>query len=164
MSTRSLLLSVLVGSLILACGGRTDQSGSIGSDAGGIRPTATMEADASADATAAEPARRTAEGGAVEGAAASSRPCSIIASSYDQSCAVDSDCVAVVEVLGCGDCACWTGAINKREQARYTRDSSGLAPSAGAGICGCPCEAASPHCCGGVCTNTCGACAYTFSP
>jgi hypothetical protein len=158
MGTPSFLLSVLVGSVVLSCGGRTGESVSTGGSDGGLRAIARMEADAVAEATADERAIATAEGGTTEGGTASSHPCTILASGYDRSCVVDSDCVAVVEVLGCGDCACWTGAISWREEVRYTRDSSSLSPSAGRGICGCPCEAASPRCCAGVCTNSCAGC------
>ncbi len=155
MSARSLLLSVLVGSVVFACWARTDQTGSMRGDDGGIRVSAVAPADATADAAAAAATPDAAEDGATDGA--SSEHCSILASSYDESCAIDSDCVAVAEVPLCGDpCSCLTGAINARDQARYSRDLSPLAPPPGMTACHCPCEATHPRCCEGRCTNACG--------
>jgi hypothetical protein len=89
--------------------------------------------------------------------------CSVRATDYDQSCNVDTDCVAVTEVYGCGECACQTGAINTGDLARYQAALAGAESSAATG-CLCPCEASAPQCCGGVCTNLCSACAPDAAP
>lgn len=165
MRVRLLVFSVLAGTAV-GCGSRTDLVGPtarVWSDAG-VNATATDAADPSADATATVDTGAMVEGGAtvdttpqVEGVASDGAACSISASSYDQSCAVDSDCVAVVEVA-CGGCTCLTGAINRRDLARYSLDRAELAPSAGGATCNCACEPVAPHCCGGACNNFCGPC------
>ncbi len=89
-------------------------------------------------------------------AACTSGPCTLHADAYDQSCNVDSDCVAVVELNGCGQCACATGAINKRDLAKYQSDLAGGTSNAAKG-CFCPCEGV-PVCCAGSCIASCGGC------
>ncbi len=90
-------------------------------------------------------------------ACTTSGPCTLHAAAYDQSCNVDSDCAAVTELNGCGECACATGAINKRDLSRYQSDLAGGLSSAAKG-CFCPCERVAPLCCAGLCTNSCGGC------
>jgi hypothetical protein len=53
--------------------------------------------------------------------------CSIVASNYDQSCAVDSDCVAVAQGDVCADSLCWcpSQAINQRALSQYETDVGG---------------------------------------
>jgi hypothetical protein len=82
--------------------------------------------------------------------------CSIMAAGYDQSCTVDSDCVSVTEVYGCGECACQTGTISKSALASYQSNAKGPLSQA-AGPCNCPTEGA-PQCCSGVCTMSVGQC------
>jgi hypothetical protein len=75
--------------------------------------------------------------------------CSIEASSYDQSCTLDSDCVAVFSGSFCGDheCACENSAINVSAQTRYVADlQNDHAPE-------CPCPSPPAVSCNG---GTCG--------
>jgi hypothetical protein len=68
--------------------------------------------------------------------------CTIEASSYSQTCAVDSDCVAVGQGNVCtGACsiACASAAINQGAYAQYQADVARLAV-APAGDCNCPAE------------------------
>jgi hypothetical protein len=81
--------------------------------------------------------------------------CSIVvASDYDQSCAADTDCVAVGEVSGCPaiECdVCATEAVNKHAAPRYQAALSQALASSPAGTpCGCPCESGAV-CRGGTC-------------
>lgn len=92
-----------------------------------------------------------------DAACATSGPCTLYAAAYDQSCKVDSDCVAVIELNGCGKCACATGAISKADLSRYQSDLGNGQSSAAKG-CNCPCEAVAPACCAGLCTNSCAGC------
>jgi hypothetical protein len=76
------------------------------------------------------------------------------ASDYDQTCALDSDCVAVGEGLVCQTCAfvCPTAAINKADMSHYTSDleHAKRTQQAGSGTCHCP--ALHVACClGGTC-------------
>ncbi len=74
----------------------------------------------------------------------------IQASSYDQSCKVDSDCVAVGEGNACYACqiACPNAAINASAKARYLAD---IPKTAATGqFCGCP-AAFNPCCRAGIC-------------
>lgn len=76
-------------------------------------------------------------------------------SNYDQSCRVDSDCVAVAAGNACNPCLvqCQTGgAINRNALSSYERDISettGARETSGL-ACGCPAGFA-PGCLGGVC-------------
>jgi hypothetical protein len=66
----------------------------------------------------------------------------VLASDYDQSCKVDSDCVLVGEVSKCPATACdgcGTQAINKSDQTRYQAAFAQAAATA-TGECFCPCE------------------------
>jgi hypothetical protein len=86
-------------------------------------------------------------------------PCSpVLASDYDQSCMVDTDCVAVGEVPSCPAFACdgcTTVAINKSAMAQYMTalDRAFASEQSGTG-CGCPCES------GAVCRS--GKCQAAF--
>jgi hypothetical protein len=68
----------------------------------------------------------------------------VLASSYDQSCTVDSDCVAVGEVPSCPAAACdgcTTQAVNRGATTEYRAALARAFASAPAGtVCGCPCE------------------------
>jgi hypothetical protein len=77
----------------------------------------------------------------------SNASCSILASSYKQSCARDSDCVAVYSGSVCdGSCACENAAINVASQAQYESDLAAASPPE------CPCPAPPPVTCAqGVC-------------
>ena len=91
---------------------------------------------------------------------APSGSCSIGADSYDQSCTLDSDCIAIVDV-SCNGCRCGAGAINIHDVSQYRRDFAALvvspSPDSGvAGACSCTCAALKPTCCRGMCTNACG--------
>ncbi|MDP9002417.1 MAG: hypothetical protein M3O46_20180 [Myxococcota bacterium] len=82
-------------------------------------------------------------------------PCSIVlASDYDQSCVVDTDCVAVGQVASCPAFACdgcTTEAINKLAEPQYQAAFSRAFASRSAGSgCGCPCESGA-LCRGGKC-------------
>jgi hypothetical protein len=78
--------------------------------------------------------------------------CIVVAASYDQSCTVDGDCAAVIELYQCGGCPCRSGAINRQDLARYQNDLTFAVSSTAA--CECPAEGPAPQCCGGVCSNS----------
>ena len=88
--------------------------------------------------------------------------CNMSASQYDNSCTVDSDCVGVPEGDPCaGNClsVCPTVALNARVASQYLTDLQVV--SAGRDenlVCNCPCIAAQPYCCLGICYNGCGDC------
>jgi hypothetical protein len=152
MRKRSLWLSLLVGSVVVGCD-RTESASSSEFDLD-ARALADASPEADATATASKPTLWSPATARPDSAA-----CTILASSYDQSCTNDIDCVAVGEVWGCAGCACATGAINKRDQETYTRDLAALSPSEGTASCHCPCVPADPpRCCKGLCTNACGGC------
>lgn len=74
-----------------------------------------------------------------------SASCAIVmASQYDQSCKVDSDCVAVGEVPSCPASACDSctlDAINQSASERYAATfQQAFASRAPGSLCGCPCE------------------------
>jgi hypothetical protein len=74
----------------------------------------------------------------------------VLASQYDQCCAVDSDCVAVGEVASCQGFICPNcpaGAINKGAEARYNAAFERAVPLGGSGSCPCPCAS------GAICRN-----------
>jgi hypothetical protein len=77
----------------------------------------------------------------------------IRASDYDQTCAVDSDCVAVDEGDLCvpNHCDCGSAAISAGAQAQYELDYSAKLSVVPAGHCPCPPEA-NPLCDHGVCS------------
>jgi hypothetical protein len=61
----------------------------------------------------------------------------ILASDYDQSCAADSDCVAVIVGELC-DCLCAMAAINKAELTKYEEAASDRACGTFCSPCGAP--------------------------
>ncbi len=71
-------------------------------------------------------------------------PCTpVVAADYDQSCTVDSDCVAVGEVARCpasGCDSCATEAVSKSAAANYQAALSAAFASRSGGGCNCPCE------------------------
>jgi hypothetical protein len=124
-------------------------------------------------------------GGAVDAATAvrnadaetplDSGDCLILASSYDQSCSVDSDCVTVAgtTLVGFGDycqshCLCGGSAINKNSAARYATDVAktplGSGAISGAGVCPCPPIPAMGCCQGGRCVAFCSTACSASSP
>jgi hypothetical protein len=87
--------------------------------------------------------------------------CMISAASYDQSCAVDTDCQEVTSTNYCAtNCLCGGSAINIGAAAKFNEDISATPLVSGAlGPVGCPCPLSPGPCCrGGTCTATC------FSP
>ena len=94
-------------------------------------------------------------------ASAYSGRCMISASSYDQSCAVDTDCTSVTSTNYCSvNCLCGGSAINLGAQAQFNEDVSKTPLGSGAlGPAGCPCFSSPGPCCrNGQCSTTC------FSP
>ena len=100
-----------------------------------------------------------------DSAASNPDACTIVlASDYDQSCVMDTDCASVGQVPECPvtDCLiCIPGAINKSELARYMTalSKAGMSePPGGPTICNCPCETGFAICRGGKCqAGPCGA-------
>jgi len=77
----------------------------------------------------------------------------IQASNYDQTCSVDTDCVAIAEGNACFRCvvACGTGgAINRSALSNYQSDISKTIGAKETGGCFCP-DAFFPSCRGGIC-------------
>ena len=138
-----------------AAGGSGDPAhlgGSLGSGgSGGIAGTSGPESTAGG-----------AGGARVKGDARLS--CSMSASQYDNSCNVDSDCVAVPEGAPCDDdcrSVCPTSALNVRDAYQYLADLKALmAEHNESPVCRCPCYAG-PYCCQGICTGQCGGCSLT---
>lgn len=95
------------------------------------------------------------------GAAADGGACVISASSYNQSCTVDSDCRTVSSGNYCSDtCLCGGSAINAAAVAQFNEDVSKTPLGSGAfGNVVCPCVAEPVPCCRqGVCQGTFAAC------
>jgi hypothetical protein len=89
-----------------------------------------------------------------------SGPCMISASSYDQSCTVDTDCQEVTSTNYCAvNCLCGGSAINVGAAAQFNEDIGKTPLGSGTLFGGCPCASSFGPCCrGGTCTATC------FSP
>jgi hypothetical protein len=88
-----------------------------------------------------------------------SAACMVLASNYDQSCSVDSDCAMVFSGNCCvGGCFCGGSAINARAFTQFAADVAraevGVAPGP---ICGCPAEF-NPCCIAGKCEAGYAAC------
>jgi len=80
--------------------------------------------------------------------------CGISPSSYDQSCAVDADCVPVYGGPVCGmECFCPGAAINKNAQAQYEADMAKLITHPN--VCSCA-MIPTPRCVANVCTQPTG--------
>jgi hypothetical protein len=77
-------------------------------------------------------------GASSSGASSSGGP-AVNASSFDQTCTVDSDCVAVWEGTGPSCCGCPSGAINKKDVPSYQQATSGWSTPdcSGLGCAGC---------------------------
>jgi hypothetical protein len=96
-----------------------------------------------------------------------SGPCMISAASYDQSCAVDTDCTEVTSADYCiENCLCGGSAINTAALAQFNDDvantplgSGAFGP--GAGVCPCASQVG-PCCRNGLCTLTCSSPADTL--
>ena len=86
--------------------------------------------------------------------------CLFLASNYDQSCSVDSDCALVVSTDYCGDqvCQCPDSPISLAGRDKFNADIANT--PLGSGMLQwpvCACEAPLPVCCsGGSCTTYCG--------
>lgn len=81
----------------------------------------------------------------------------VLASDYDQSCTVDTDCVTVGEVSSCpADCyiACALWTISKKVAPQYMTALSLAAAGTSPPACFCPAEGL-PCCRSGSCTTTC---------
>jgi hypothetical protein len=77
----------------------------------------------------------------------------VLASSYDQSCQTDSDCVAIEEGNFCQPGAnngCTNAAINRTALAQYRADLANTTAGVCYGLAGCP-EESGPCCQNGVC-------------
>ncbi len=74
----------------------------------------------------------------------------IEASSYDRTCAADSDCIIVYQGSLCSECLCGNAAISQSAQSAYESDFA--ARPQNANVCNCPDEAL-PVCTSGVCTE-----------
>ena len=87
--------------------------------------------------------------------------CNMSASQYDNSCKVDSDCVAVPLGDPCMvSCAsiCLAAALNIRVAYQYTADFAVLNAGRNEGVfCGCGCST-EPCCRQGICSNSCAVC------
>jgi hypothetical protein len=95
--------------------------------------------------------------------------CMILASNYDQSCRVDSDCILIAQGNYCTPgCLCREGVVNYGALPRFVADVSKApiaADAMSAGDAGCPCLVPSGPCCragmcqlGARCQNEGGAC------
>jgi hypothetical protein len=139
----------LLGLFLLACGG---------AEAGG-GPSGLAGRDASSDALADAPSVSLADAGADAPVDVDSGACVILASNYDQSCSVDSDCAMVSSGNYCvGGCFCGGSAINVGASARFAADVAraqvGVPPGPG---CGCGAEFG-PCCIAGKCQAGYAAC------
>jgi hypothetical protein len=150
--------------LIMAasCGGSltSAQEGGPASDGA---PTDTSTA--STDATTASPDAITAPPDTTGGVNVDAA-CHIQASSYDQTCSVDSDCVEMAGGFSIdfgtdyciSSCMCNLDSINKNSTAQFVSDvsrtplGSGAIPAA---VCNCPGSPGGPCCRGGTCTVRC---------
>jgi hypothetical protein len=153
-------MSIVVGSVVLGCTIHTEVTGTPGdtSNRGGASDEAGTDgapprvpgADASAagDAAAALDAWAALDAPSAtpkDGSAAVATSCLVLASAYDQTCAVDMDCVNVGEVLTCppNECSfCLIETISTRAAAQYMAAFS-LATEAIPGdatTCSCPAE------------------------
>jgi hypothetical protein len=83
----------------------------------------------------------------------------IVASSYDQSCQVDSDCVAIGVGDSCYPCGVvcpGNAAINASSLARYMQDVAASPAGKGGFFCNCPLYSPSSVCCNaGLCAPYC---------
>jgi hypothetical protein len=76
--------------------------------------------------------------------------CTVLASEYDQSCSVNTDCMSVGEVQSCPatQCAfCMTGTINRGVASNYMKAFSSATANVPLDAGTCNCGAAGPPCC-----------------
>ncbi len=150
---------VFVGFLVCAmlaagCGGAETAPSSAGAsskDEGGV---STASTDASAGATADAASNLSGDAAAD----ASANACVILASNYDQSCTVDTDCASVSSGNYCAQlCMCGGSAINVAAEVRFNADVAKTPVGSGAvKNIACPCVAAFGPCCrAGLCTTDC---------
>jgi hypothetical protein len=150
---------LLAAALGVACGGRAIDMGSAegavreggaprssAADAGvmddsgsALDASVTVDATGVAEASCGDAAAR-GDAGATDSAS-----CAVVlASQYDQSCAVDSDCVPVGEVGSCPASACdgcWGAAVNRCAASQYvTAFARAIASSPPGSSCNCPAE------------------------
>jgi hypothetical protein len=154
--TRSSVLA-LGGFLFWGCGGNLAGNSSVDASSGADDGGGATTVDGSIDAPAVDGSIDSPS----ESADAYSGPCMISASSYDQSCAVDTDCTIVTSTNYCTtNCLCGGSAINVGALAKFNGDVSKTPLGSGAlGGAACPCAAPFGPCCrGGQCTGEC------FSP
>jgi hypothetical protein len=137
----------------LGCQGNVAENGPADASSGADRSMGTT-ADGSTDGPSLD--------GSVHVAVdAYSGPCMISASSYDQSCTIDTDCTTVTSRDYCSaGCLCGGSAINVGALAQFNGDISKTPLGSGAlGGTACPCvQSFGPCCRSGRCTATC------FSP
>ncbi len=133
-------LVVALAAIVVGCGGRTDVSAAPGADAGSqgamLSDGVVPEASDSADATSC---------------------IIVVASDYDQSCSLDTDCVAVPQKPECPP-SCWncsfSVAINKNAYPRYHTALLQVFASEGP-PCNCPALSPTACCRSGSCQTAC---------
>jgi hypothetical protein len=102
------------------------------------------------------------EAGDADADVAACADANILASNYDRSCAVDTDCVAIAEGNVCDPCVfdgMLNAAINAGAMAKYSSDIAGTPGAAGIGGAGCSTGGGTvsgnsnwgPFCCSGRC-------------
>jgi hypothetical protein len=131
--------ALAVAASVVGCGGRTDDVSAPGADASnetamhrdGIAPEASDAADADSCIT-------------------------VLASDYDQSCSVDSDCAFIFQKPGCAP-GCWNClfvGINKTVYGQY-RMALFEALAGGPPLCNCPALVSTACCRQGTCQTIC---------
>jgi hypothetical protein len=149
---------VLFGCVLFGCEGCTDFDDPPGSGDGGTVQDATASQEARSSMDAADVVEVGPDGDAAKTDSSSCSP--VLAFQYDQSCTVDTDCVAVGQVSSCSDVACvncMSAAINKSAAAEYAAAFQQAAGGAAYLACPCPCESGA-ICRGGKCqAASCGA-------
>jgi hypothetical protein len=151
---RTLALAVLLSSAVLACGSHTDLVDAHATSDGGGRGADGQALDAS-DSAAHEAAALDAPVADDEDGSAGDTSCLVKASSYDQSCTLDTDCMEVGQVLVCpvNECAnCLTGTININAAGQYTTAFSSVTAALPRNAPTCPCPNEGRPCCrAGMC-------------
>ena len=153
-----------LGGVVGSCGGQTGSGnlrsmsvqladgsvpdGAVGeSDAGTVEASPTVEASAPEASVDAEPDASVADEQPVDIDAG----CTIVASSYDQSCTMDTDCAFVFEGNTClAGCQCLNAAVNVHVSASYMTDLAKISVDAGQVNCGCT-AFIGPCCRAGLC-------------
>jgi hypothetical protein len=143
--------------LALGCGGNVTKNGGAdasassvdasgnGSDAGSAEASPNLDASQNLDTAQSSDVQPTVEDGCTV----------VLPSDYDQSCAVDSDCIGVAQVSECpaGACSvCVTEAISRSAMTQYMEAlSRSLATRPSGGECSCPCVTIGAVCRTGKC-------------